>query len=96
MKTGLMKNVGPPKQATPDNPLCRGCKKPPHEISEYVNAVRAEGYCPSQFLADPNGKPMRNEAAIFVKREEGTYNPETGWFWCTACYIKAGQPLGVA
>lgn len=28
----------------------------------------------------------------YVKREEGTYNPENGHFLCDGCYIIAGMP----
>jgi hypothetical protein len=57
-------------------PLCTGCNKHPADIKEYVNMGQAEDMTPDDF----------------VRREEGTYNPENGHFLCTSCYIKAGQP----
>jgi hypothetical protein len=60
---------------------CVGCDRVPDEIDEYIEAAKDEGLRhPSQF----------------VRRNEGTYNPDNGHFYCTKCYIKAGQPLGVA
>ena len=60
-------------------PMCIGCNKQPHEISEYVDAANDE---PEFF----------NNAADYVRREEGTYNRANGHFLCTDCYIKAGEP----
>lgn len=60
---------------------CRGCGKTPDQIMEY------------KVLAEECGYDSAEQA---VKNEEGTYNPATGLFWCTSCYIKAGQPLGKA
>lgn len=60
---------------------CNGCHLTPEEIEEYWPESTGEsGVC----------------ASDYVKREEGTFNPENGHFWCTSCYIKAGMPLGVA
>jgi len=60
---------------------CNGCHGTPEEIEEYQ--------------PDSTGLPDVS-ATDYVKREEGTFNTENGHFWCTACYIKAGMPLGVA
>lgn len=60
--------------------VCKGCGKRPSEIAEYVNL--GELYCCSP--------------ADAVIDNEGTYNPKTGQFYCTSCYIKAGMPLGKA
>ena len=30
--------------------------------------------------------------ADYIRKEEGTYNPETRHFLCDDCYIKAGMP----
>lgn len=57
-------------------PICVGCKKCPHEIDEYVEAAAEEDMTPTEY----------------VRKEEGTFNPENGHFLCTDCYIKAGQP----
>jgi hypothetical protein len=59
---------------------CRGCGKTPDQIDEYVIEAAREGIEPEEF----------------VRREEGTFNPKTGLFWCTSCYIAAGEPLGKA
>lgn len=61
--------------------VCKGCGKKASEIPEYV------------LLADEEGYANADEA---VKYEEGTYNAETGMFYCTSCYIKAGMPRGTA
>jgi hypothetical protein len=66
----------------PANIHCKGCKQHPNDIPEYV--IEAKSY------------PQPFTPVDFVKEEEGTYNEETGQFWCTACYIKAGMPLGTA
>lgn len=59
---------------------CRGCEKPPAHIREYVDLGIRDGITPEEA----------------VRREEGTFNPATGRFWCTQCYIQAGMPLGKA
>ena len=61
--------------------VCMGCKKAPHEISEYIDMAESEGY------ASP---------AEFVWALEGTLNRENGHFLCTECYIAAGMPSGRA
>jgi hypothetical protein len=61
-------------------PMCVGCQREPDEIEEYVEMADVEDTTPIEF----------------VRSDEGTYNRENGHFWCTSCYIKAGQPLGVA
>ena len=60
---------------------CKGCGKTPEQLVEY------------KMLAEDCGYSSATEAVI---EEEGTYNPNTGLFWCTDCYIKAGQPVGKA
>lgn len=60
---------------------CKGCGKTPEELVEY------------KMLAEENGYKTAEEA---VRNEEGTFNPVTGLFWCTNCYIKAGMPSGKA
>jgi len=59
---------------------CKGCGKRPEEIKEYRIAASESGETPEEF----------------VRTEEGTYNPRTERFYCTACYIAAGMPLGIA
>lgn len=56
---------------------CKRCGKQPEQIAEYVAAAREESLTPDDF----------------VREEEGTFNPKTGLFWCTSCYIALGQPL---
>ena len=57
-------------------PECRGCRKHPAEIQEYIDA----------------GLDFGLTAEEFVRQQEGTYNEETGGFLCTDCYLKAGSP----
>lgn len=59
---------------------CKVCNKKADEISEYVGMGKAENMSPE----------------AFVKKYEGTYNPEKGQFICTDCYIKIGCPKGRA
>jgi hypothetical protein len=59
---------------------CKVCGKRPSEISEYIDAGEIEDMTPEDFVIE----------------NEGTYNPETGKFYCTGCYIKIGEPLGRA
>ena len=61
-------------------PKCRGCGKTPDQIKEYVSIAEDEDMSPEEY----------------VRREEGTFNLKTGLFWCTSCYIAAGEPLGKA
>lgn len=63
------------------DPRCAECHKSPLELVEYDMIAEAEGY------------DSAIEACI---KEEGTYNPATGAFWCNKCYIAIGQPLGKA
>lgn len=61
---------------------CACCGKEPHEIVEYQAMVEEE--------------PEYYESAVqAVIVNEGTYNPYTGGFYCTSCYIKKGMPTGV-
>lgn len=59
---------------------CKECGRHPEEIPEYVFEAEREGITPEEY----------------VRREEGTYNSETGYFYCTDCYITLGMPLGKA
>lgn len=59
---------------------CKCCGKQPSEIGEYITFAGFENITPDEF----------------VWREEGTLNRETGFFYCTKCYINLGMPLGVA
>lgn len=68
------------KRTIPDTPLCIGCNKHPGEITEYVELAEIADMGPNDY----------------VRELEGTYNTENGHFYCTECYINAGQPLGVA
>jgi hypothetical protein len=58
---------------------CAKCGKRPEEIGEYINAGKVEGISPSKFIV----------------REEGTYNPKNGLFYCTSCYVGEGMPIGL-
>ena len=56
---------------------CIVCKKSPNEIDEYIDYGKRENMTPTEF----------------VKSEEGTFNRFLkNKFYCTSCYIKAGQP----
>lgn len=55
---------------------CFRCGKKPSEIDEYVEAAMDEGISPERY----------------VQREEGTFNPKSGQFCCTDCYIEIGMP----
>ncbi len=59
---------------------CKVCGKHPNDIKDYTYYARRE--------------KVTNEQ--YVKENEGTYNPKTGLFYCDACYIKSGLPLGKA
>ena len=61
------------------SPICEICRKPPSEIEEYVEAASEEG-----FEMHPDE---------YVRRDEGTYNPQENAFFCTGCYIDIGMPL---
>lgn len=70
-------------QHTSDKPvcICKVCKRPATKIDEYIRLAKDLDY---------------KSVDECVANEEGTYNPETGYFYCTECYIKVGQPLGTA
>lgn len=59
-----------------DPTTCMGCGKRPGEIEEYVDLAKLEKMTP----------------AAYVQEEEGTFNPESGKFACTDCYIRMGMP----
>lgn len=59
---------------------CKYCNKTPAEISEYIHAAKECKCTPEEY----------------VIQEEGTYNPMTGKFYCTECYVKLGCPSGKA
>lgn len=56
---------------------CLGCGFRPQELKEYIVEGQINSCTPEEFVA----------------QEEGTYDPETGTFLCTNCYLKAGAPL---
>ena len=62
--------------------VCFRCGKRPHQLLEYLDAVFQDG------LEEGEEESPEN----YVKREEGTYNPDTETFCCTACYIMIGMP----
>ena len=59
---------------------CKVCGRRPDEIQEYIDEASYERITPEQYMI----------------QEEGTFNPKTGLFYCTDCYIKIGMPLGTA
>lgn len=56
--------------------VCGYCDKTPDQIDEYVEMAAALGTTPN----------------AYVETLEGTFNPLTGHFACTACYIRIGMP----
>ena len=64
---------------------CKICNKTPSEIEEYVEMAN-----------DNEGFPCSHTPEEAVRDEEGTFNPATGMFYCTLCYIDIGMPEGVA
>jgi len=73
-------------QATPEMPRCRRCGKRPIELDGEYEAI--DGHEPGSLSAE--------EVDEIVRSEEGTYNEDTGGFWCTGCYIEIGTPRGIA
>ena len=67
-------------------PTCIRCFRTPDNIDEYIEAAKPE---PSVILSAP---PPYASPDDYVRKEEGTYNPENGHFLCTSCYIDAGMP----
>jgi len=61
-------------------PLCKICKRTPDEIQEYIDVGKEDNMSPDDFVISG----------------EGTYNSDTGFFYCTECYCKIGMPLGKA
>ena len=59
---------------------CKGCGEIPENLPEYRYEAFRLNMTPTEY----------------VRREEGTYNPKTGRFYCSRCYIHAGMPLGTA
>ncbi len=57
-------------------PICTGCNKHPEDIEEY-----------SEIASE-----IDTSLDVYVRNEEGTYNPSNGHFLCTDCYIEAGMP----
>ena len=59
---------------------CKICGKEPKDIDEYCALAKEDCMTPDNW----------------VSQEEGTFNFETGQFYCTECYVKIGMPLGTA
>jgi hypothetical protein len=57
-------------------PLCVGCNKTPDQLPCYAPYAAGARMTPDEY----------------VRREEGTYNPENGHFLCDDCYHDAGMP----
>lgn len=56
--------------------ICVGCNKTPNQLDEYIGYAEDAGMTPDEY----------------VWEEEGTLNTDSGSFFCTSCYIKAGCP----
>jgi hypothetical protein len=52
------------------------CERHPDQIAEYVEAAKQCDLTPDEY----------------VRKEEGTYNPDNGHFLCTDCYTAVGMP----
>lgn len=61
-------------------PYCFRCGKPASSFPEYWE--------------HPDTDLDVEDAAGYVRREEGTYNPDTNRFACDGCYIAIGMPAG--
>lgn len=59
-----------------DEPWDPGCGRYASDIATYATYAQDLGLVISEY----------------VRREEGTYNPNTNHFLCDMCYIRAGQP----
>lgn len=66
----------------PDDPICVGCVRRPHEINDYVIAA----------MQHEDDDPTDDQVRQYVLDEEGTLNMTNGHFLCDECYIKNGQP----
>ena len=63
---------------------CKICDRTPDEIDYYIDQAKSESNDKRTYTPDD------------IAREDGTYNPRTGHFYCFQCYIKIGMPLGKA
>lgn len=61
-------------------PYCFRCGKPASSFPEYWEHPT------------PRSDGGTGTEADYVRREEGTYNPDTNRFACDACYIAIGMP----
>ena len=70
-------------------PMCGGCRRRPHAIPEYVEAAESM----SEDLASVRDRfGLEQAMSAYVRRHEGTFNPETNRFLCDECFVKAGNP----
>lgn len=60
---------------------CVGCGRTAGRLDEYHELAEFSGYVTAEDA---------------VRNAEGTFNPANGRFYCSPCYVDAGQPLGVA
>lgn len=77
---------------------CARCHRHPSEISEYVDIVKSEDL-PLRVQPDKDGSEITDPAMIlhlmvedYIVSDEGTYDPSSGFFLCTHCYIAVGMP----
>lgn len=67
------------RQAIADGePYCFNCGKPASSFEIY-KTMSADGF-------------GNEDAAAYIREDEGTYNPETNRFACDGCYIAIGMP----
>lgn len=62
---------------------CAGCRRRPYQIPHFAEIASEVG---GRELLTPE------DLDAWVRREEGTFNPETNRFLCDPCYIRAGTP----
>lgn len=67
----------------PEDPICIGCARRPHEIPEYVGCTAGDENAPI---------PSNDDVRRYVIEEEGTYNRRNGHFLCDEDYIRNGMP----
>jgi len=63
---------------TIEQPRCCVCLLRPEDLDEYTEAAADCDLTPDEYL----------------RAEEGTFNPKSGGFVCTPCYVLIGCPSG--
>lgn len=81
---------------------CGGCRRRPHQIPEYLDAIpelnepaKVEVLDRRRFRLvedEPILRKVERLADEWIRRNEGTFNPETNRFLCSEDYVRAGMP----